>query len=260
MRSSLRGESRTCRRVRCCWCTASGGAAARRPWLNHLVRAASHYASRQADLLAAGITYFGLLALFPVILLAVPIAGAVLSGQPELLRALILQIQVAVAGELGVDLVDAVLVALDQRGVIGVIGLLGLLYAGIGWLSKLRLAMQMIWRGTPDEPSFVKDFIQDLLSLLGLGGAILASLALTALATGLTSFVIDLVGLSEVPGIGVVTALLGILIAIAGGTPIFLWLFIRLPHVDAPVRALILDLVRLVARRHGGHHRGGGSA
>lgn len=212
---------------------------ARRPWLNHLVRAASHYGSRQADLLAAAITYFGFLALFPLILLAVSVAGFVLSGQPDLLRDLIGQIRVAIPGDLGQEVVDQVLAATEQRGVVGVVGLLGLLYAGLGWMGKLRVAMQTIWRGKPDEQNIVKDYIRDLLSLIGLGGAILASIALTALATGLTSFVIDLLGLSEIPGVGAVTALLGVLIAIAGDTLIFLWLFLRLPQVDVPVRQIL---------------------
>jgi len=212
---------------------------ARRPWLNHLVRAASHYVSRQADLLAAAITYFGFLALFPVILLAVSVAGFVLNGRPDLLNDLIQEIRVAIPGELGQTVIDGVVTATESRGAVGIVGLLGLLYAGIGWLSKVRVAMQTIWRGKPDEGAFVKDKIRDLLSLIGLGFAILASIALTALATGLTSLVIDFLGLSAVPGIGVVTALIGILIAVAGDTLIFLWLFTRLPRMDVPVRQIL---------------------
>ena len=212
---------------------------AQRPWLNHLVRAASHYGSRQADLLAAGITYFGFLALFPVILLAVSIVGFVLSGQPDLLRDLIQQIRVAIPGDLGQQVVDGVLKVTEQRGVVGVVGLIGFLYAGLGWMGKLRVAMQTIWRGKPDQPNFAKDYVRDLLSLIGLGGAILTSVILTALATGLTSFVIDLLGLSGIPGIGVITALLGIVIAVAGDTLIFLWLFTRLPRMDLPVRQVL---------------------
>lgn len=215
------------------------GQRARRPWFNHLIRAASHYGSRQADLLAAAITYFGFLALFPVILLGVSVAGFVLSGRPDLLADLIQEIRVAIPGELGQTVVDGVVMATDKRGAVGAIGLLGLLYAGLGWMSKLRIAMQTIWRGQPDQPNFVKDYIRDLLSLIGLGAAILASIALTALATGLTSYVIDLLGLSEIPGIGVFTALLAILIAIAGDTLIFLWLFHRLPHIDVPIRLIL---------------------
>ncbi|MGI8532678.1 MAG: YihY/virulence factor BrkB family protein [Geodermatophilaceae bacterium] len=215
------------------------GQRARRPWLNHVVRAASLYGNRQADLLAAGATYFAFLAVFPLILLVLAVAGAVLSSRPDLLAHLLRQIQVAVPGDLGRTLIDTIDTVRAQRGTVGVVGLLGLLYAGLGWMSKLRVAMQTIWRGQPDEPNFVKDNIRDVLNLVGLGGALLASVLLTGLANGLTGFVIDFVGLTDVPGVSVLTRLLGILIAIAGSTLIFLWLFIRFPQVDVPVRAVL---------------------
>ncbi|MBA3248797.1 MAG: YihY/virulence factor BrkB family protein [Geodermatophilaceae bacterium] len=210
-----------------------------RRWVKHLGRAVSHYLDRQADLLAAGITYFGFLALFPVILLAVSVAGFVLSGRPDLQADLIDKIRVAVPGDLGEQLVDAVQTAIDNSGTVGVIGLVGLLYAGIGWMSKMRVAMQTIWRGQPLLGNFVKDKLRDLIALVGLGGALLASVALTAVANGLTSLVLELLGLDGVPGIGVLTRALGIVVAIAGTTLIFLWLFIRLPQLKVPVRAVL---------------------
>lgn len=210
-----------------------------RRWVRHLTSAASHYMDRQADLLAAGITYFGFLALFPVILLAVSIAGFVLSGRPDLLAELIDEIRTAVPGDLGETLVETIEQATENAGAVGLIGLLGLLYAGIGWMSKMRIAMQTIWKGKPEEGNFVKNNLRDLLSLVGLGGALLASVLLTAVANGLTGFVIELVGLDGVPGIGVLTRLLGIVIAIAGTTLIFLWLFIWLPSTSLPIRAVL---------------------
>ena len=129
-----------------------------------------------------------------------------------------------------IKLVGAILIAA---------GLLGLLYAGIGWMSKMRIAMQTIWRGRPLPGSFVKDKLRDLFALIGLGGALVASVALTAVANGLTSLVLEFLGLDGVPGIGLLTRALGILVAVAGTTLIFLWLFIRLPQLDVPVRAVL---------------------
>jgi len=210
-----------------------------RPWVKHLIRAGSRFMERQADLLAAGITYFGFLALFPLILLAIAVAGFVLSGRPDLLAELIAQIRVAVPGELGQQLVDNIQTVTEQRGAVGIVGLLGLLYAGIGWMSKMRIAMQTMWRGEVLPGSFLSNNVRDLLSLVGLGGALLASVALTAVVNGLTSVLLDLVGLSDVPGIFVLTRALGIVVAIAGSTLIFLWLFIRLPQLEVPVRVVL---------------------
>lgn len=210
-----------------------------RRWVQHLGRAGSYYLDRQADLLAAGITYFGFLALFPVILLAISVAGFVLSGRPDLLADLIGEVRTAVPGELGTTVVESIERVTEQRGTVGVIGLVGLLYAGIGWMSKMRVAMQTIWRGQPLPGNFVKNYLRDLLALVGLGGALLASVALTALANGLTSLVLEFVGLDGVLGVGLLTKALGIVVAIAGTTLIFLWLFLRLPQLDLPVRAVL---------------------
>ena len=51
-----------------------------RPWLDHLVRAAGRYQSQRGDYYAAGITYFTVLSLFPLLMVAFAVAGFVLAG------------------------------------------------------------------------------------------------------------------------------------------------------------------------------------
>ena len=57
----------------------------RHEWLDHLVRAGGRYTERHGDHYAAAITYFSVLALFPLILVAVAALGYVLFLQPDLL-------------------------------------------------------------------------------------------------------------------------------------------------------------------------------
>lgn len=206
------------------------------PWLNHLINAIGHYQERQADMLAAGITYFSFLALFPLVLLGVSVAGIVLSGRPELLADLTDQIRETVPGDFGNQIVDGVNKARENSGAFGIIGLVGLLYAGLGWMAKLRIGMQTLWLGAPLPINFLKAYLLDLLSLIGVGGAIVLSVGVTALANGLTGTVLELLNLDGVTGVGVATRVLGILISIAGTSLIFLWLFIRLPQLHISVR------------------------
>ena len=49
-------------------------------WFDHLMRAGGRYRRTQGDLMAAGVTYFAFLGLFPVLLLAASIVGLVLAG------------------------------------------------------------------------------------------------------------------------------------------------------------------------------------
>lgn len=208
-------------------------------WLDHLIRAATLYIDRSADVLAGSITYFGFLALFPSLLLAASVLGFVLAGRPELLAEVISQIVEYIPGSAGDQLVDALNTAIDSRGAVGIVGLLGLLYAGLGWISKLRLAIQTLWQGKPEQGSFLKDNARDLLTLLGLGGGLVASLAVTAGGTAAASFLVELVGLEGIPGITLITGALAIALAIAGSTLIFCWLFGSLSGHDITYRSVL---------------------
>ena len=52
--------------------------------------------------------------------------------------------------------------AIDGAGVIGLIGLVGFLYAGLRTMDKLRIGMELIWKGQVDEPDVLRDNLQDL--------------------------------------------------------------------------------------------------
>lgn len=208
-------------------------------WLDHVIRAATLYVERNADVLAGSITYFGFLALFPSLLLAASVFGFVLAGRPELLGELIARIVEYVPGSAGDQLIEALNAAIDSRGAVGIVGLLGLLYAGLSWISKLRLAIQTLWQGNPEEASFLKDNARDLLALIGLGGGLAVSLAVTAVGTSAASFFLDLVGLSEVPGSTLITGALAIALAIVGSTLVFCWLFGSLSGHDITYRSVL---------------------
>lgn len=208
-------------------------------WLDHVIRAVGLYMERNADVLAGSVTFFGFLALFPSLLLAASVFGFVLSSRPDLLDDVIAQIVEYIPGSAGDQLIEALNAAIDSRGTVGIVGLLGLIYAGLGWISKLRLAIQTLWQGKPEEGSFLKDNARDLLTLVGLGGGLAASLAVTAVGTTAASFLIDLVGLAEFPGMTVITGGLAIALAVAGSTLVFCWLFGRLSGHDITYRSVL---------------------
>ena len=54
-------------------------------WLDHVVRAGARYTERHGDHYAAAVTYFSVLSLVPLLMIAFAIAGFVLRAQPELL-------------------------------------------------------------------------------------------------------------------------------------------------------------------------------
>jgi membrane protein len=211
----------------------------RHAWLDHLFRAGGRYTRTQGDLMAAGVTYFAFLALFPVLLLVAGIAGLVLAGNPLLQQALFDAVREAFPGSLGNEVVGQLSGAIDSAGVVGLIGLAGFVYAGLRTIDKLRIGMERIWKGYVDPPEFWRDNLQDLLALITLGAAGLASIGLTGVVTGFTSRVLGLLGLSDAIGYGVLTGAIGLALAVAGDTLLFLWLLRVVPSTTLPVRRLL---------------------
>jgi membrane protein len=212
----------------------------RRDWLDHLLRAGSRYRAVNGDHLAAAITYFSFLSLFPLVLLAMSVAGFVLNARPELLAQLEDAIIEAIPGDFGSTLVKSVDAAVQNRGTAGVVGLLLLAYAGMAWMGNLRKATMIIWEtARRKQPNLAVVKAGDLLALVGVGVVGLTSLVLTAVATAATGLFLRITGLDGMTGVGVLSKVLGLLVAAVGDTLVFGWLFARLPGVGVPFRSVL---------------------
>jgi membrane protein len=211
----------------------------RRPWFDHLARAGGRYQRTQGDLMAAGVTYFAFLSLFPVLLLVASVIGLVLSGDALLQQQLFDAIREAFPGRLGNQVVVQLRSAIDSAGVVGLIGLVGFLYAGLRTMDKLRVGMERIWKGHVDEPEFLRDNLQDLVALVVLAALGIASLGFTGGVTQGTAWLLDLFGLEDEPGFGVLTWVLGLALAVVGDVVVFLWLLRVVPSVNHPLRRLL---------------------
>ncbi|WP_300014841.1 inner membrane protein YhjD [Pseudonocardia sp.] len=210
---------------------------ARYGWLDHLVRAGARYTERHGDHYAAAITYFSVLALFPLILVSVAALGFVLFLQPDLLDQLKAGISANAPAGLD-DLINPIVDdAIDSRGTIGVIGLLGALYTGIGWMSNLREALSEQWGQPPTVPPIVKKTLFDLLTLVGLGAAMIGSFAITGLVFGFTGTILEFVGLAEQGWARFLLGLFGVLLGLTANWLIFLWVIARLPREHATLRS-----------------------
>jgi membrane protein len=212
----------------------------RRDWLDHLLRAGSRYRAVNGDHLAAAITYFSFLSLFPLVLLAMSVAGFVLDARPDLLVKLEQAITDAIPGDFGSTLVNSVRAAVEHRGTAGAIGLLLLAYTGMAWMGNLRKATMIIWEtDRRKQPNLAVVKARDLLALVGVGVVGLTSLALTTVATAATGWFLRITGLDGMTGVGVLSTVLGLLAAAVGDTLVFGWLFARLPGVGVPFHSVL---------------------
>src|ERR1700754_316060 len=78
---------------------------ARWAWFDHVMRAQERYQDSKGDFFAAGITYFTIFALFPLLMVGFAAAGFVLVRNPGLLADIEGQIKSKVSGDFGEQLI-----------------------------------------------------------------------------------------------------------------------------------------------------------
>jgi membrane protein len=216
---------------------------AKRPWLDHLIRAYQQYKRANGDHVAAAIAYFSFLAIFPLILLGASIAGFVLANNADLQQRLQDVISKNLPGSLGDTLSQAVQSVIENRGSIGVIALLGVAYAGLGWVGNLRTGVQLVWAREVQKENFIKAKLEDLLVLVGLGIGIVLSLALTSGVTAAIHAMLTALHLDGIPGMGTLVGGLTIAVALVADTVLFMWLFTRLPRRPVRYRTVLRGAV-----------------
>jgi membrane protein len=170
----------------------------RRTWIGLPIAVAYKFFDDQGVYLAALITYYGFLSLFPLLLLAVTILGFVLSHDPTL-RARIVTSALSDFPVVGRQIRD------DLRGFRGstpglVFGLIGSLYGGLGVAQAGQNAMNQIWAVPRNaRPNPLRGRGRGLRLLLLLGGGVLVTTALSALTSGAEDLATGLAGV----GVGI---------------------------------------------------------
>jgi membrane protein len=207
-----------------------------REGVKHLVRMNKRFSDRLGNQFAAALTYFSFLALIPILMVAFSVVGFVLANNQDVLDQLKENIARQIPGGAGVgDIVNQVLdTAVSQRLTVGIFGLIIALYSGIGWMTNLRQALEAVWRPTWEEDPAQEDgivlaTIKDLGRLIGLGLALILTIAITAIGTNVQTQVLELLGLDDWTWLKPVVSVVTILIAMAADVLIFLWVYKTLP-------------------------------
>jgi membrane protein len=210
-------------------------------WFDHAMRAQERYKDSKGDFYAAGITYFTVFALFPLLMLGFATAGFVLARNPDLLAEAVAQIKSRVSGDFGQQLVDLMDSAIESRTSVGIIGLLTAAWAGLGWMANLREALSQMWGLLRHEPpGFVRTKLSDLVAIVGLFAAIVVTIALTAVgSSGVMKRILGLFGLQDVPGVGVALRIASLLVSIFISWLLFTWIIARLPREKVTFRSSI---------------------
>jgi membrane protein len=226
-------------------------------WLDHVIRAYQHYSTVKGNRLAAAVTYFGFLSLFPLLALAFAAFGIVLENNPDVEEQVFDAISDALPGFVGGEgapinpdtLQDAATAA-------GIIGAVGLLFTGTGLVDAIREALHVVWNRGDVKVNFVLRKIADVLLLVVLGIIIIASVGVSSVTTSFANVLLSAVGLEGSSIARVLFAILTFAVALLLDAVVILVLFLRLSGASPPLRdavrgallgAVGVELVKLLA-------------
>jgi membrane protein len=144
------------------------------------------YVDDRGGYLAALITYYAFVSLFPLLLLLTTVLGVVLVGHPELQRQ-ILHSALSEFPVIGEQLGQPR--ALSGGATAVVVGVVGALYGGLGVGQAVQNAMDTVWavprHGRPDP---LRSRVRSLLLLVVLGSAAIAATLISGVGTATQSF------------------------------------------------------------------------
>ena len=213
---------------------------ARFGWFDHVMRAQERYTHSKGDFFAAGITYFTVFALFPLVMVGFAAGGFVLSRRPDLLMEIETRIKSTVSGDFGHQLVNLMDSAIASRTSVGVIGLATAGWAGLGWMANLREALTAMWEQRREKGSVVRTKLSDLLALLSAFVAIIITIALTALGDpALMRNILEWAGVHDVPGLGAGLRAASLLVSLLISWLLFTWIIARLPRESVNFRSSV---------------------
>ncbi|MGW0819834.1 YihY/virulence factor BrkB family protein [Streptomyces sp. NPDC002845] len=185
--------------------------------------------------LAAAMTFISFLALFPLLTVAAAVAAATLGEdrQRELQDKIAEQVP-GISDQLDIGAL------VDNAGTVGIIAGAVLLFTGIGWVGEMRGCLRAVWEKPDPEENPVLGKAKDAGVLFGLGGAVLFSLAASAIASSAVGWVADQLGVDRGGWGGALLRATAFAIAVLAAFLLLLYVLTLLPGVQPPRRRLVV--------------------
>ncbi len=186
--------------------------------------------------LAAAITFISFLALFPLIAVGAAIAAALLSDQQlDTIKDKLADQVPGISDQLGIDGLVA------NAGTVGLVAGALLLFTGVGWVGSLRECLRAVWDlDDVQEANPVVAKVKDAVLLVGLGGAALATLAVSTVGSTAVGWTADQIGIPENGAGGILLRVAALAVAVVADFLLLLYLLSLLPGVEPPRRRLVV--------------------
>lgn len=224
-------------------------------WVQGLrpIRVLKHLSDRDGNLLAAGMSYHSIFAVFAAVWVFFSVTGLLLKSNPVLTDSLIGTINQAVPGLIGEG--GAIDPALLLNGTTlswtGAIALVGLFWTAVGWMGSTRQAVRAIFDLGQDKRNFILQKATDLGLAFGFGIVLILASVLTVATGTALDLGFSLLGLGGHSFWSDAAArLIGFAVAIALNAVVLGTMYRVLAHVRIPFRNLavgsLLGAVALV--------------
>jgi membrane protein len=238
-------------------------------WLDHTLKMLSHYGSVNGNAQAGAVTYFGFLSIFPILAIAFFVVGKIADLYPDIRAQMVSELANLLPGIIGATQGGIPMKTIeDAASKVGFIGLLALVYAGLGWLSATRQALEVMFAVPRREfPNMLFGKLRDLGALVLVGVVLMVSVALSGAVTGFSGMILGWIDVdpdSLLPT--VLLSLIGHVLAIAASMVLLMTMFrLLLVETHAPRRALLggallgavgFELLKLLANELLGLTRG----
>ncbi|MFJ9697923.1 YihY/virulence factor BrkB family protein [Kitasatospora sp. NPDC101183] len=195
-------------------------------------RAYECFTDARGNRLAGAVTFFGFLALFPLLTVGLAIAVATLDpGQVDDLQHRISDQLPGLSDSLNLPSLIA------NAGTIGLVSGALLLVSGLGWVDTMRTSVRDVWQLPVDDGNVVLRKLRDCLVLAGLGGVSLVSMGAFTAGTTAAGWIADRIGWHN----GYVFTVVGLLLAVACDTVLFAYLLGPFPGVTDQHRRPLLQ-------------------
>ncbi|WIY01689.1 YhjD/YihY/BrkB family envelope integrity protein [Amycolatopsis mongoliensis] len=206
----------------------------------------ARYRERDGDHYAAAVTFFSLLALVPLIMVAVSVAGFVLAGDRLLATELDRVIDGSLPPEIGGPVTGVVHTVVGERGRIGLLALAFAAYSGWSWISNVRDAVTAMLGQERTPRPLLRGIVADVLALAGVGLALAVSFGLAALTGAAGTWLLHLTGLGG--GFAHFVLVAGsLLLGLAANWLVIAWCLARLPRRPLPLRSTLRPAVAAAA-------------
>ncbi|GGF13503.1 YihY/virulence factor BrkB family protein [Subtercola lobariae] len=207
------------------------------------VRVFQNYGNNGGPLLASGMSYQAVFAIFAALAATFSIFGLALASNPQLQQAIIDQLNTSVPGLIGPDGAikpDALTNATPALGWTGVIAVAGLIFTAVGFLGSTRSAIRLIFNLPGPKTNFVLLKLRDFGLAIAFAILLLISAGMSIASSSALGFVFGLFGWDQSsPAAEIIARIVGLLLVYVFDTIVLAGVYRVLSGVPIPFQQLL---------------------